>query len=189
MNFENKVTPSTHQETEKLKFGNLKSTFSVSSNFQQVKEKLQQKKQEDKQSQQQKTEATTPSPRKNPFDIEKVREAFRILADEMKAKDASPVERVILENCPLELVGEHEIRVHLSNSVQEGHLTSLKIKLLPFLREKLQNDFLSITHQIRTAEQLTQKRLYTNQDKFNFLSDKFPILNDLRDKFDFEIER
>jgi DNA polymerase-3 subunit gamma/tau len=185
---ETSASPTPQKEAEKPKFGSLKSTFSVPSNLQQAKEKLQ-KAQEEKQVQQQQIETNSQTLRKQPFTIEKVKEVFKVFAEDMKAKDASPFERVILENCPLELFGENEIRVYLSNSVQEGHLMSLKIKLLPFLREKLQNDVLFVTHEIRKVEQQTQKKLYTTQDKFNFLSDKFPILNELKDKFGFELER
>lgn len=78
-----------------------------------------------------------------------------------------------------ELAGT-QIKLQLTNPVQEPLLESIKTPLTAYLREKLNNNTISITGVLQ--EQDTRKVIYTNKEKFEHLAEKNPILLELKER-------
>ncbi|MCS6832022.1 MAG: hypothetical protein NZ521_00455 [Flammeovirgaceae bacterium] len=182
--------PVSAKEPEKSRLlTSLKSLPTVPTNLQEVEQKVRHSNSLPTSSGTNATEKTTSHPSKNqPFDKKSVEEAFRKMATMLRKEEGSPFELVILENSPLEVLENHTIKVVLSNAVQEGHFIGLKTKLLPFLKEHLQNELIQLIHEIRQNPDSERKKLYTNQEKYDFLVERYPLLRELKDKLGFEIE-
>lgn len=74
----------------------------------------------------------------------------------------------------------HELIIHLHNPIQETILNGFKSDLVVYLREKLQNDSISVTGELVEGE--SKKMLYTNREKFDYLMEKNPVLKQLKEK-------
>ena len=83
------------------------------------------------------------------------------------------------ENCNITLT--------LDNKVQEEVLIEEKTNLVYFLKDKLKNDILSLKIDVK---QLKQKELtaYTDEDKFKKMAEKKPILIELKNQFNLELD-
>lgn len=66
-------------------------------------------------------------------------------------------------------------------------LESFRIDLVHFLRRKLQNDLVNIRAELIEAAP-TEKKLYTQQEKLEFLVDKFPAIKALKEKLGLDLE-
>lgn len=102
------------------------------------------------------------------------------LRNEEKAAELSVV------NQPYELKNDFHIVIKLSNSLQEDILGRFKIEFTKYLRQSLQNNEVKISTVI-VQEELKQ-RLYTSQDKFNFLVQKNPKLLELKQRLGLEYD-
>lgn len=102
------------------------------------------------------------------------------LRNEKKAAELSVV------NQPYELKNNFHVVIKLSNSLQEDILARFKIELTKYLRQSLQNNEIKISTVI-VQEELKQ-RLYTSQDKFNFLVQKNPKLLELKQRLGLEYD-
>jgi DNA polymerase-3 subunit gamma/tau len=72
------------------------------------------------------------------------------------------------------------IVVHLLNPVQDTMLAGLKSELTTYLREKLKNNSIQVTGELRELDE--KKMKYTDRDKFDFLLDKNPLLKEMKDR-------
>ena len=78
-----------------------------------------------------------------------------------------------------------EITVFVENKALEDILQNEKVELLNFLRSALKNFDLQIV--TKKAENIQKKRIYTNKDKYTYLVDKNPQLEELRRRFNLDI--
>jgi DNA polymerase-3 subunit gamma/tau len=65
--------------------------------------------------------------------------------------------------------------------VEEPLLQAMKADLLAHLREKLNNSTIQLEGVLQQFE--TKKRVYTNKEKFDYLTEKNPYLKQLQEKF------
>jgi DNA polymerase III subunit gamma/tau len=72
------------------------------------------------------------------------------------------------------------IPLTLTNPLQEDLLNGFRGELLPFLRSALKNSQLRLDVQI--VKDAPQRRLYTPGEKFNYLLEKYPALQQLKDR-------
>lgn len=78
------------------------------------------------------------------------------------------------------------IQLELDNQLMADRLEQMYEKeLLGFLKKELKNQ--SIRLEVIIKKQEVKKRLYTPSDKFEHLAEKYPALNDLKDRFDLNI--
>jgi DNA polymerase-3 subunit gamma/tau len=77
------------------------------------------------------------------------------------------------------------ITVLVENSALESTLQNEKVELLNFLRSGLRNFDLQIVS--KKGENTQQKRIYTNKDKYSYLVDKNPQLEEMRKRFNLDI--
>lgn len=77
----------------------------------------------------------------------------------------------------------NKVIVHLHNNFQESLLNTIKLDLLTFLRETLDNNTIQLDGEMKTIMDDGRKVLYTNREKFEHLMEKNPLVRDLKDKF------
>jgi DNA polymerase-3 subunit gamma/tau len=101
-----------------------------------------------------------------------------------KAKDADKIHLfTLMNNDPI--INGTEITVLVENLALESTLQDEKVDLLNFLRSALKNYDLQIT--TKKAENNTKKRIYTNKDKYAYMVEKNPQLEELRKRFNLDI--
>jgi len=80
-------------------------------------------------------------------------------------------------------IGEqNEIILHLENNVMLDQFTSLRPALLAELKQGTGNRSIRLRAEV-VEMQDEGRKLYTSQDKFNYLAEKYPVLIDLKQRF------
>ncbi len=101
-----------------------------------------------------------------------------------KAKDQDKIHLyTLMNNDPI--INGTEITVLVENLALESTLQDEKIELLNFLRTALRNFDLQIVS--KRAENTQKKRIYTNKDKYTYMVDKNPQLEEMRRRFNLDI--
>lgn len=72
--------------------------------------------------------------------------------------------------------------VHLHNHFQETLIDTIKVDILSFLREKLNNNTIQLIGEIKAVAD-EKKMIYTNREKFEHLAEKNPALKELKERF------
>ena len=81
----------------------------------------------------------------------------------------------------------HKITMHLHNeAIKETFIINYKPKLVNFLSDKLDNSSLEIEIVVDLTE--SNDILYTAEQKFNFLNEKYPVLKDLKKSFNLDFD-
>ncbi|MBL6658181.1 MAG: DNA polymerase III subunit gamma/tau [Flavobacteriales bacterium] len=93
----------------------------------------------------------------------------------------------ILNEKKFKVEENYNITLTVDNKVQEEVLIEEKTNLVYFLKNKLKNDILSLKIDVK---QLEQKELtaYTDEDKFKKMAEKKPILLELKNQFNLELD-
>jgi DNA polymerase-3 subunit gamma/tau len=78
------------------------------------------------------------------------------------------------------------ITIHLTNPVEEPLLQTIRNPLTEFLRERLKNRSINVTSQIREIQ--AQKIAYTNKEKFDKLTERNPVLKELKQRLDLDTD-
>ncbi len=80
----------------------------------------------------------------------------------------------------------HTLLLTLDNQIQMDSLNNMRMDLLEFLRRGLNNRNIQVKAELGAVE--IRKSIYTNLEKFKYLSQKHPVLSDLRTQLGLEIE-
>ncbi len=119
---------------------------------------------------------------KEPFTVEQFLELWKVYTQ--KAKDADKIHLfTLMNNDPI--INGTEITVLVENLALESTLQDEKVELLNFLRSALKNFDLQIT--TKKVENLNKKRIYTNKDKYSYMVEKNPQLEEMRKRFNLDI--
>ncbi len=103
-----------------------------------------------------------------------------------KAFDAHKINfYTILKSNPPVLETPTQIKIGIENSAQESILQSEMVEFLNFLRSRLKNFDLSIVTE--KVERKIQNRLYTSTEKYQYLVGKNPKLEEMRRRFNLDI--
>ena len=70
------------------------------------------------------------------------------------------------------------IELKLQNRIQEDIMERFRMELVGYLRKKLNNDDIKLSTTI--VEEEVSKKLYTSQDKLNYLIEKNPKILELQ---------
>lgn len=142
-----------------------------------MKEKSKQPIIEEKESIQEKTSEVFENQDFTELDLKKKWQEFTI---QMSESDRFLLDRNII------LQDNKAIQIELDNQLMADRLEKIYQKdLLDFLKKELKNQ--SIHLEVSIKKQEVKKRLYTSLDKFEHLAEKYPALNDLKDRFDLNI--
>jgi len=101
---------------------------------------------------------------------------WRELVHQKKAEDKTS-EYIIL-NRPVQLNENLEVILQVENPVQLSQFNEMRSEFMADLRQRLGNNRVNVKLEVK--EQHTGRKLYTSQDKFAYLSEKYPILPDLK---------
>jgi DNA polymerase-3 subunit gamma/tau len=91
----------------------------------------------------------------------------------------------ILKSNPPVLETPTQIKIGIENSAQESILQSEMVEFLNFLRSRLKNFDLTIVTE--KVERKIQNRLYTSTEKYQYLVGKNPKLEEMRRRFNLDI--
>lgn len=117
------------------------------------------------------------------FTLEQLQKTWDDYAQK-KQSEGKMNEYAILAARQLTVDENHTINLQLDNQVQLDHLSELKIDLLNHLRKELGNT--NITIEAKIIPHISQKKIYTDSEKFTHLSEKYPLLNKMKDTFGLE---
>ncbi len=85
-----------------------------------------------------------------------------------------------------ELENDQVIRIHLSNAAQKDlFVQNYKQKLVTFLNRRFKTGEFEIETVVDLTE--TTEMLYSDEQKYNYLSSKYPELKDFRKAFNLDI--
>ncbi|PWJ42145.1 hypothetical protein [Sediminitomix flava] len=161
-----------------------KRTNAISNSIQDVGQRLVQE-QQAQEAKQQKTQVKQ-SFRKRAFNQDTLEKVWFEYVIQVKRQNVSPLIVLLLEDSPVKLVGETQINVSLTNPMQVQQFQQLKPQLHNFLKDQLQNDYITLDAQV--VEVKEGKRLYTQAEKYNYLKEKYPILDEMRSLLGFELD-
>ncbi len=119
--------------------------------------------------------AATPSKPNEPITESNVREAWSVYSEKRKNQVAEY--HLLTQEFTLT---ENEITLHLTNPIEEPLLQSIKSDLLSFLRERINNSTLQLKGVLHIEG--VKKKAYTNKEKFEYLMEKNPHLQQLKEK-------
>lgn len=91
----------------------------------------------------------------------------------------------LMSTSPPILVSQEEILVHIEHKLQEGILQEEMIDLLNFLRPRLKN--FSIIIKTKQVVKEVVNRLYTSVEKYQYLVEKNPKLDEMRRRFNLDV--
>ncbi|MES2454762.1 MAG: DNA polymerase III subunit gamma/tau [Bacteroidota bacterium] len=121
---------------------------------------------------------------KEPFDIEKLLPLWEAYTNKAKVDNKINV-YTLLSGAEPELDADDVIVVHVEHKLQENLLQEEMIELLNFLRPQLKNFNISIkTKQVVKA---VVNRLYTNIERYQYLVEKNPKLEEMRKRFNLDV--
>lgn len=119
------------------------------------------------------------------FDNEQLTKAWKEFAETVEAAQLNSAltvrEPVLHEN--------FNISYNLDNEVQSKRIVSdVKPKLLAHLHKVLHNELITVEFVVTENKQEILNKPYTNQEKFNTLAAKYPVVNLLKQRFGLEFE-
>jgi DNA polymerase III subunit gamma/tau len=121
---------------------------------------------------------------KEPFTYEQLMLYWNQYANKTKEDGKINVYTIMTASEPL-LETPEEITVHVEHKIQEGQLQDEMIDLLNFLRPRLKNFNVSI--QCKQVTRAVVNRLYTNVERYQYLVDKNPKLEEMRKRFNLDV--
>lgn len=121
---------------------------------------------------------------KEPFTYEQLMLYWNQYANKTKEYGKINVYTIMTASEPL-LETPEEITVHVEHKIQEGQLQDEMIDLLNFLRPRLKNFNVSI--QCKQVARAVVNRLYTNVERYQYLVDKNPKLEEMRKRFNLDV--
>ena len=146
-------------------------------------------------------ESTTDGPM-TPFTEQALHEHWENFAQQVKAREKESLYSTLLANKPIikdkanqasnesneskeETHKPYQLQIRLSNKVQAMEVEEIKMDLLTYLREALNNYGIRLT--IVIAQQEKTNMLYTDTEKINAMIKKNPVLRELIEKFDLDV--
>jgi len=100
--------------------------------------------------------------------------------------DAPMVKSLVQTVVPV-LEGDAVIRVSLENDLQQTLMLAERDRLVPFLRQVLQNDSIKLQTVVQEGS-VNAKLVYTPDERYAFLLEKNPHLDEFRREFQLDIE-
>lgn len=125
------------------------------------------------------------APKERPVDTGMLTEVWKAFAEKVDA----PQLRSALSVREPSLREDHIIEYNLDNEVQRQRITlDVKPKLLAYLHENLHNELLKVEFRVTENVEEILNKPYTDQEKYNSLLAKYPVLGILKQKFGLDFE-
>ena len=124
--------------------------------------------------------------RNEPFTFEELNLVWTQIAQEFK--QGNFINKYVMMNREISLI-DSIIHIKVEGEVQIQQFNdSLKLELVGTLREKLKNDSIDISLDLMAGEVSDKKMIYTQSDKYDFLSKKHPILVEMKQRMGLDYE-
>lgn len=121
-----------------------------------------------------------------PFTFEELHFVWTQIAQGFK--QGNFINKYVMMNREISLV-DSIIHIKVEGEVQMQQFNdSLKLELLSTIREKLKNDAIDISLDLMAGEVSDKKMIYTQSDKYDFLSKKHPILVEMKQRMGLDHE-
>ena len=121
---------------------------------------------------------------REPFTYDRLLEVWNKYIQILKAADKINL-FTILNNFAPKLVNPTLIEISVESKTQEQFVVQESVELMNFLRHQLQNFAVDIT--FKQVERKIENRLYGNREKYDYLVNKNPKLDELRRRFNLDI--
>lgn len=121
---------------------------------------------------------------REPFSCDRLLEVWNIFTQKMKAADKINL-FTILNNFAPKLLNPELIEISVESKTQEHLVQQESVELLNFLRNELRNFGIEVTYKL--TERKIENRLYGNREKYDYLVNKNPKLDELRRRFNLDI--
>lgn len=121
---------------------------------------------------------------REPFSYDRLLEVWNNYIKILKSTDKINL-FTILNNFPPKLVNPVLIEISVESKTQEQFVQQESVELMNYLRNQLQNFAVDITFNV--AERKIENRLYGNREKYDYLVNKNPKLDELRRRFNLDI--
>jgi len=122
--------------------------------------------------------------KETPFNQEELYNAWKILAD--KLKPSFPQLHNLISSISPILKENFVIEIALSGDFQKNSIEKNRDRILKILVEELNNTKISLSYKITQAAR--SKRVYSTEDKYKYLLQKNAKLDDLRKKFNLDLD-
>jgi len=117
--------------------------------------------------------------------VEEFLKVWHLLADQFKASNKINLFTLMTSHAP-RLMGGNTIEVMIENSIQQEWLQTSSIDILNDLRPQLRNYELQIVGV--QVEGNVQRRPYTSSEKYHFMVEKNPLLEELKNSFNLGLD-
>ncbi|QNN43146.1 DNA polymerase III subunit gamma/tau [Pedobacter roseus] len=118
------------------------------------------------------------------FSYDRLLEIWSIYTQKLKAADKINL-FTILNNFAPTLLNPELIEISVESKTQEHLIQQESVDLLNFLRNELRNFGVEVTYKL--VERKIENRLYGNREKYDYLVNKNPKLDELRRRFNLDI--
>lgn len=130
------------------------------------------------------TPKTVTGEARQPFTYERLLEVWNNYIQILKATDKINL-FTILNNFAPTLLSPILIEISVESKTQEQFIVQESVELMNFLRNELQNFAVDIT--FKQMERKLENRLYGNREKYDYLVNKNPKLEELRKRFNLDV--
>jgi DNA polymerase III subunit gamma/tau len=117
------------------------------------------------------------------FSLEDVKKYWSSFALNLKAENKKSEFIIMDREIALD---KNTIKVKLDNLIQADQLDSIKTDVLEFLRKKLDNNSLLLESDVSESE--GKRKIYTSDEKYKYLAEKYPFLDDMKRRFGLETD-
>ncbi|GGK62178.1 DNA polymerase III subunit gamma/tau [Rufibacter glacialis] len=114
-----------------------------------------------------------------PINEHKLQQLWKLYVDRIKHTDRT-LEYTILNREWYFDAEKAEVHLQVENEVQVAEFNSFKPEFLMYLRQGMGHNRLQV--HIDVVQQENSRKLYTSQDKYNYLADMYPVLKDLKNR-------
>jgi DNA polymerase-3 subunit gamma/tau len=124
-----------------------------------------------------------PDGKREEFTPDTFESAWQEFQDQLKGEGTRIIS--MFKSIQPEMENDHTVRIHLNNAAQKDlFIQNYRQKLITFL----ENKFLISDLDIETNIDLTEKDdlLYTDEQKYNYLVNKYPVLKDFKKSFNLD---
>ncbi|OWK71670.1 DNA polymerase III subunit gamma/tau [Pedobacter sp. AJM] len=121
---------------------------------------------------------------REPFTYDQLLEVWNKYIQILKSADKINL-FTILNNFAPKLISPVLIEISVESKTQEQFVVQESVELMNFLRNQLQNFAVDIT--FKQVERKIENRLYGNREKYDYLVNKNPKLDELRKRFNLDI--
>ena len=100
----------------------------------------------------------------------------------LRRKKAENMMEFTLLNRQYHISADNEVILHLENHVMMDQFTAIRPEILRELKAQTGNRSIKLKAEVVEVQDDSRK-LYTSQDKFNYLAEKYPVIVDLKQRF------